>query len=146
MRNTFPSAHPNIQPVSDATVFHDVENNTRAEKTHDFPGKTRAKKVFHKIDRPTNGGCKNEKRRQSCWSDVGVLRHAKRNTSRFSRRKRTIYNTRMSEYPNPDFFLSGPSRHKKNNQDGLLETFAKQARNHPTEFHFNPAVNRCGTI
>ena len=53
---------------------------TRPEHANrkDSPRKTATKKVFHKIDRPTRDGCKNESRRRSCNSDVTAFSHVER--------------------------------------------------------------------
>jgi hypothetical protein len=58
MRNTFPIAHPNIQPVSEPTVFHDAENNSRGEKSQDFSKKPARKKFSTKSTAPPAAGAK----------------------------------------------------------------------------------------
>jgi hypothetical protein len=42
-------------------------------KTVEFLEEEGSKKSYPQIGHPAIGGCKNERRRQSCWSDVGVL-------------------------------------------------------------------------
>jgi hypothetical protein len=70
--------------------FHVAENETRGEKSQDFPKNPTAKKVFHKIDHPTTGGCKNEQLKQARNSDVTPLGRTKSKKQRFIRGKTPI--------------------------------------------------------
>ena len=58
MRNTFSTAHPNIQPFSEATVLRGAEDNTRGEKSPDFLKKSAEKKFSTKSTAPPAAGAK----------------------------------------------------------------------------------------
>ena len=79
MRNAWPLAHPNIEPVFRATVFRRAESDSQTGKRSNSSKKTAAKKVFHKSTTLPSVGAK---MRISCehvrvmleYSDIVKLR------------------------------------------------------------------------
>jgi hypothetical protein len=72
MENACTLAHCNIEQFRTLQFF--VAPKTICEvKTVEFLEEDCGKKSYPQIGHPTIGGCKNERRQQSCWSDVGVL-------------------------------------------------------------------------